>query len=120
MSSRVVTGTVDRISILPPTCMRKVASETLLTETSSMESIASITRFEWSSPEVLTVKSRVILPPLVETTSIAAASPPQEPMADVINPNMPGRFGYSARMVMLYATPGVGPAISVSLINDNG
>ena len=63
------------------------------------------------------VKSRIILPPSVETTSIAAASPPHVPIADVIKPNIPGRFGYSALTVMLYATPGFGPDISVSPVN---
>ena len=106
MSSRVATATVERISIFPPTCIKNVASETLLTDTSAIEPIASTTRRECSSPEVLIVKSRVIMPPNVETTSMAAASPPNWPMAEVINPNIPGRLGYSARTVMLYATPG--------------
>jgi hypothetical protein len=51
--------------------------------------------------DALMVKSRTITPPVVDTTSIAAASPPASPMAEVILPSIPGLFGYSALTVML-------------------
>ena len=69
MSSRVVTGTRECISILPPTCKRNVWSETLRTFTLGTALIASTTVIAWSWPDVLIVKSRTISPFDVCTTS---------------------------------------------------
>ena len=100
-SSRVRIGTLFRISIFPPRCMRKVRSEMLTTRTPARRLSRATIFWAWTLSRALTVMSRSVCSRVVSTMSTAPMSPPASPMADATRPSMPGRFRIWSRIVKL-------------------
>ena len=100
-SLRVLIGLLDRTSILPPRCARKVRSDTFTTFTPGSFPTAAAISFSCSSSRALTVMSRMTVSLPKPAMSTAPMSPPALPMADVTRPSIPTRFWISTRMVML-------------------
>src|SRR5688572_16201307 len=105
-SSRVLTGLLLLISILPPRCIRNVRSDTCTTFTPSMARRRSTICCPCRSSLALNVRSRVSVDLPMATTSMAPMSPPALPMAEVILPSIPGWFRISSRTVRLWLAVG--------------
>ncbi len=98
-SSRVLTGILPLISILPPRCMRNVRSETWTTLTPPIAFRRSTTCCPCRSSLALKVRSRMIVFLRTSTRSIAPMSPPALPIAEVTLPSIPGWFWISSLIV---------------------
>ncbi len=99
-SSRLRSGTFERISILPPRCSRNVRSLTLWTITPEMPASAATIASACSVPEaaqVTSTRSRS-LPPAV--TSSAVTTPPTCSTARVISLTARPREATSSRTVI--------------------
>jgi hypothetical protein len=99
-SSRLRSGTLERISILPPRCSRNVRSLTLCTVTPSIPARAWTIAPAWSSSraaQVTSTRSRS-LPP--EVTSSAVTKPPVCSTARVISLTARPRDATSSRTVI--------------------
>src|SRR5919197_75628 len=99
-SSRVRSGCLLRISILPPACIRGVRSVVSTTRTSGSPRTAATTRSAWSMPPVWTVMSRTVWPDSSARSSTAPMVPPASPIAVATRPSIPGRCSISARILI--------------------
>ena len=84
-SSRLRSGTLDRISILPPRCSRKVRSLTLCTVTPSTAAIAATSDSACAVSVAAQVTSTRSVPRWPEFTSRAVTMPPACSTARVIS-----------------------------------
>src|SRR5579871_6272137 len=105
-SSRLRSGTFDRISILPPRCMRKVRSLTLCTVTPGTSAIAATSDSACAVSVAAQVTSTRSLPRLPELTSSAVTTPPACSTARVISLTARPCEATSRRAVMEYDTLG--------------
>ena len=84
-SSRLRSGTLDRISILPPRCSRKVRSLTLWIDTPAMSAMAATSASACAVSVAAQVTSTRSLPRWPEVTSSAVTTPPACSTARVIS-----------------------------------
>jgi len=100
-SSRVRSGTLLWISILPPRCIRKVRSETLTTRAPARRLRRATICRPCALSRALIVMSRTTRARVVSTRSTAPMSPPASPMAEATRPSIPGLLAISTRTVRL-------------------
>src|ERR1700677_463219 len=112
-SSRLRSGTLDRISILPPRCSRKVRSLTLWTDTPGIAAIAATSDSACAVSVAAQVTSTRSMPRLPELTSMAVTRPPACSTVLVISLTARPCDETSRRAVIEYDTLG-GMVISVS------
>src|SRR3954447_8764702 len=98
-SSRVLSGTLLRCSILPPTCSRNVRSVVSTTRASAIASIAATIPSQCSGPAASTVMSRTVYAPPALPRSTEPTVPPACPMASATRPSVPGLSSASTLMV---------------------
>src|ERR1700734_3504467 len=105
-SSRLRSGTLDRISILPPRCSRNVRSLTLCTETPGIAAIAATSDSACAVSVAAQVTSTRSIPRLPELTSIAVTTPPACSTVRVISLTARPCEATSSRAVIEYDTLG--------------
>ena len=100
-SSRVFTGELAFMWILPPRCSRNVRSETRSTSTPGTSAHAATIRSACSASVAKTLMSRIFIPASTRTRSIASSSPPASAIARARSAKLPGRSSSLARSVKL-------------------
>src|SRR6185437_9820087 len=105
-SSRLRSGTFERISILPPRCRRNVRSLTLCTETPGIAAIAATSDSACAVSVAAQVTSTRSIPRLPELTSSAVTTPPACSTARVISLTARPCDATSSRAVIEYDTLG--------------
>ena len=101
-SSRVFSGLLLRISILPPACNENVRSVVSRTRAPATASTAAVNRGQSVASPVSTVMSRIVCWRSTCTRSTAPIVPPASPIADATRPSIPGRCSISTLRVRLY------------------
>src|SRR3954467_11277011 len=99
-SSRVLSGTLEATSSLPPRCSRKVRSLTLRTRTPGTSRSACTISSEWAASAAEQVTSTVSPSGRLSTTSMAVTAPPADPTAVAIRPMLAGAPAAVSRTVI--------------------
>src|SRR4051794_32219774 len=89
-SSRVLSGTLEATSSLPPRCSRNVRSLTLRTRTPGTSRSACTISSEWAASAAEQVTSTVRPSGRLSTTSMAVTAPPADPTAVAMRPMLAG------------------------------
>ena len=105
-SSRSATGMRARTSILPPSCMANVRSETDMTSRPAMPSSDPTTSAMWSSDRQFTMRSSSRYSSRASKPSSATMLPPTPPIAAASLPRVPGVLSSRTRMVTEKAAVG--------------